>query len=263
MAILDPVFFQAVNLAEVWTRGLWHAFEYGRIVPVDEGSFKGHKRLQFDALIIHVTHPWAEPMIPVDVPPGVPVPTDRPSADEYTTQLMEKSTGDKSNLVYGYGDFVHDQMNWYIKHFKATGHGNNHCYITVGDPESYKAYEDNEEGKRHSPCLRGIDCKIVGGALHCGFIFRSWDFFAGAPNNMFAIEMMKQYMAGEIGVENGELIAQSMGAHLYDYQWESAAAALKKPLPLYLRMALTQDATKELFKFSDKVKAKEGGGWEK
>ena len=32
--------------------------------------------------------------------------------------------------------------------------------------------------------------------------------------------MMKEMMANEIGVEDGELIACSKGMHLYDFHWE-------------------------------------------
>ncbi len=34
--------------------------------------------------------------------------------------------------------------------------------------------------------------------------------------------MMKEYMASEIGVEDGEIIACSKGLHIYDYVWELA-----------------------------------------
>jgi thymidylate synthase len=33
---------------------------------------------------------------------------------------------------------------------------------------------------------------------------------------------MKEYVASEIGVEDGELIALSKGLHLYDYTWDLA-----------------------------------------
>jgi len=33
---------------------------------------------------------------------------------------------------------------------------------------------------------------------------------------------LKEYMAGEIGVSDGELIASSKGLHLYEYSWELA-----------------------------------------
>ena len=39
--------------------------------------------------------------------------------------------------------------------------------------------------------------------------------------------MLKEYMASEIGVEDGELIAISKGMHLYDYSWDLAKACAK------------------------------------
>jgi thymidylate synthase len=33
---------------------------------------------------------------------------------------------------------------------------------------------------------------------------------------------MKEFMASEIGVEDGEIIAVSKGMHLYEYNWEVA-----------------------------------------
>jgi thymidylate synthase len=34
--------------------------------------------------------------------------------------------------------------------------------------------------------------------------------------------MLKEYMAQEIGVADGQIIAASKGVHLYDYVWELA-----------------------------------------
>jgi len=53
---------------------------------------------------------------------------------------------------------------------------------------------------------------------------RTWDLFGGFPANLAAIEMMKQYCAAQIGVENGEIIASSKGLHIYDYVFEIAEA---------------------------------------
>ena len=72
--------------------------------------------------------------------------------------------------------------------------------------------------------MRHIDTRIQDNKLHFFPYFRSWDLFGGFPANLAAIEMMKQYCAAEIGVENGEIIASSKGAHLYDYTFEIAAA---------------------------------------
>jgi hypothetical protein len=40
--------------------------------------------------------------------------------------------------------------------------------------------------------------------------------------NLAAIQMLKEYLAAEIGVGEGEIIAASKGLHLYDYVWELA-----------------------------------------
>ena len=60
--------------------------------------------------------------------------------------------------------------------------------------------------------------------------FRSWDLFGGFPANLGAIELMKQYCANEIGVENGEIIVTSKGLHIYNYVWGIASAIRGKKI---------------------------------
>jgi len=69
--------------------------------------------------------------------------------------------------------------------------------------------------------------------------FRSWDLWAGFPSNLAGIQLLKEYMAKEIGVEDGEMIASSKGMHLYDYCWDLAMARTEEsddpsipPVPL-------------------------------
>jgi len=45
---------------------------------------------------------------------------------------------------------------------------------------------------------------------------------SGFPANLAAIQQLKEYLAGEIGVEDGEMIASSKGLHLYSYCFELA-----------------------------------------
>ncbi len=86
--------------------------------------------------------------------------------------------------------------------------------MTVGGKESISLSDP--------PCLRGIDTRIRDDRLHFIVYFRSWDLWAGFPSNLAAIELLKEYMASEIGVGDGELIAMSKGLHLYQYSWELA-----------------------------------------
>jgi hypothetical protein len=71
-------------------------------------------------------------------------------------------------------------------------------------------------------CLRELDTRIQDGRLHFFPRFRSWDLWGGFPANLAAIQILKEYMASEIGVEDGEIIASSKGLHLYGYAEEIA-----------------------------------------
>jgi len=64
--------------------------------------------------------------------------------------------------------------------------------------------------------------------------------FTFSPN-LAAIEMMKQYCAEEIGVENGEIIASSKGLHIYDYVWEIVEAIRGKTMNDFRKEASLKD----------------------
>jgi len=98
--------------------------------------------------------------------------------------------------------------------YKEDGFGTNQAYMTVGEPESLFL--------KDPPCLRGIDTRVRDNKLHFVVYFRSWDLWNGFPANLGAIQLLKEYMASSIGVEDGEIIAASKGLHLYDYVWELA-----------------------------------------
>ena len=72
------------------------------------------------------------------------------------------------------------------------------------------------------PCLRHIDTRIQDGKLHFYPYFRSWDLWGGFPANLGGIQLLKEYVAAEIGVEDGEIIASSKGLHIYDYSFDLA-----------------------------------------
>jgi thymidylate synthase len=78
------------------------------------------------------------------------------------------------------------------------------------------------------PCLRIIDTRVRYGKLHFILYFRSWDLWGGFPSNLGGLQLVKQYMAEEIGVDDGEIIAVSKGLHLYDYAWDLAKLRTNK-----------------------------------
>jgi len=67
------------------------------------------------------------------------------------------------------------------------------------------------------PCLRFIDTRIQDKELSFIVYFRSWDLWGGLPANLPAIQELKSYMAGEIGVNDGDMIVGSKGLHVYGY----------------------------------------------
>ncbi|MFC1994405.1 thymidylate synthase, partial [Chloroflexota bacterium] len=115
---------------------------------------------------------------------------------------------------YTYGEDLESQIPEIIRMYQADGHNTNQGFMAVGSRESIKLPDP--------PCLRGIDTRVMDGKLHFILYFRSWDLWAGFPSNLAGIQMLKEYVANEIGVEDGELIALSKGLHLYDYTWDLA-----------------------------------------
>jgi thymidylate synthase len=112
------------------------------------------------------------------------------------------------------------QVEMIIHTYKNFGHRNNQMVLQVAQPTDILLQDP--------PCLRLIDTRIQDGALHFFPEFRSWDLWGGFPANLAAIELLKQYMAQEIGVKSGMIIARSKGLHIYNYVWELAELVANK-----------------------------------
>jgi thymidylate synthase len=107
-----------------------------------------------------------------------------------------------------------NQIEEVIKIYQTQGPGTNQATMEIGMPSDIKLNDP--------PCLRIIDTRLRYGKLHFILYFRSWDLWGGFPANLGGLQLVKNYMAEEIGVEDGEIIALSKGLHLYDYSWELA-----------------------------------------
>ncbi|MBF0550797.1 MAG: thymidylate synthase [Deltaproteobacteria bacterium] len=210
---MELITITARDLPDAWFQCVYAILDKGHEYVIDRGSFEGQKRLEFDYITIQITHPGVRPLIP-DIPPslGIPNPVAEGYVECYLPYLM---TAQKSpNEDYTYGQYLEPQIEEVIKMYRQTGHGTNQAYMTVGDPQAIFLTDP--------PCLRGIDTRIRDNRLHFIIYFRSWDLWNGFPANLAAIQMMKEYMAQQIGVDDGEIIAASKGLHLYDYTWELA-----------------------------------------
>jgi thymidylate synthase len=206
-------FVQARDLPDAWFQCVYQILERGRTYTIDRGSFKGQKRLEFDYVTVKIKFPGTRPLLP-DIPPSLGIPN--PVADDYLDQYLPylMTSAKKEGEDYTYGEYLEPQIKEVIRMYREDGHGTNQAYMTVGDSKTIYL--------KDPPCLRGIDTRIKDKRLHFIVYFRSWDLWNGFPANLGAIQLLKEYMAESIGVEDGEIIAASKGLHLYDYIWELA-----------------------------------------
>ena len=206
----------ARDLSEAWFLCLCKTLTEGHEHNIDRGSYAGQQRKELDFVVVQVRHPGTRPLIP-DVPQGVPAPTTMEYIENYLPYLMtaHKAAGEQ----YTYGQYLEKQITEVIEMYKEDGYNTNQAFMAVGDSQSIFLSDP--------PCLRGIDTRIRDNRLHFIVYFRSWDLWAGFPSNLAAMQLLKEYMAGEIGVDDGEIIASSKGLHLYEYAWEQAVNAAR------------------------------------
>lgn len=211
--MIKTISITARDIPDAWFQCVYEIIENGYQYIIERGSFEGQKRLEFDYITVQIKYPGVRPLIP-DIPPalGIPNPVAEGYIENYLPYLMTSEK--KPNEDYTYGQYLEPQIAEVIRMYKTDGFGTNQAYMTVGNPEALFL--------KDPPCLRGIDTRIRYGKLHFIIYFRSWDLWNGFPANLGAIQLLKEYMADEIGVEDGEIIAASKGLHLYDYIWELA-----------------------------------------
>jgi len=238
---LEPVYIDAFDLDDAWFQCLSEIIDHGHVYTITKGSYEGQRRLEFDFATIRVKKP-SHQIIPI-IPEGmsIPVPTDMNYIQGYLSYLL---TGAKTETEdYTYGERLVDpkvkikqiidgkemvkemplnvnQIEEVIKLYKTKGHGTNQATMEIGMPSDIKLIDP--------PCLRIIDTRIRYGKLHFILYFRSWDLWGGFPSNLGGLQLVKQYMADEIGVGDGEIVAVSKGLHLYDYAWDLAKMRTNK-----------------------------------
>lgn len=245
---LEQVFIDAFDLDDAWFQCLSEILEHGHVYTITRGSYEGQKRLEFDFVTVRVKKP-AHQLIPI-IPEGmsIPAPTDMEYIHGYLNYLL---TGVKTETEdYTYGERLVEpkvkvkesvdgkemlkemplnvnQVEEVIKIYKEKGFGTNQAIMEIGMPSDIKLTDP--------PCLRLIDTRARYGKLHFILYFRSWDLWGGFPSNLGGLELVKQYIAEEIGVSDGEIIAVSKGLHLYDYAWDLAKLRTNKPNPYALQ----------------------------
>ena len=249
----------ARDLPDLWFQAVHDILDKGSRFTIDRGSYAGQTRLEYDYFMGHVKYPGTLPLIP-DIPPscGIPNPVEEAyifGGEGYKRSYVEYlMTGHKEpgeSYTYGErltrvpvsgdklrwwkeknrdiiderdvdgkvvfeenGSVYLNQIEWIIDTYKRFGSRNNQMVLQVAHPSDVTLVDP--------PCLRSIDTRIQDENLHFMVYFRSWDLWGGMPANLAGIQNLKEYMAGEIGVKDGEMIVESKGLHLYGYAEELA-----------------------------------------
>ncbi|MBP1730062.1 MAG: thymidylate synthase [Deltaproteobacteria bacterium] len=233
---MKPTYIEARDIPDAWFQCVYRIMDEEGVheYAVDRGSFEGVKRREFDVVMIHIKYPGARPLIPdVPVELGIPAPTSMDYVEEYLQYLMTDAK--KENEIYTYGERLTNPkvlfegrefslgvnpLQEVIKMYKQNKHGTNQAVMEVGMPQDI-LLED-------PPCLRLIDTRVMDNKLNFVVYFRSWDLWAGFPSNLAAMQLLKEYMCHEIGLDDGSITAVSKGLHLYEYSFALALKRLRR-----------------------------------
>jgi thymidylate synthase len=213
---LNISIIEARDLSEAWFLSLCKVLDEGYDYKIERGSYEGQMRKQLELVLVQIHYPETRPLIP-DVPQGVPPPSTIDYVESYLPYLMTAHR--KDGEQYTYGQYLEKQIAEVIRMYREDGYNTNQAFMAVGDDRSI--YLDDP------PCLRMIDTRVLDDKLSFIAYFRSWDLWAGFPSNLAAMQLLKEYMASEIGVKDGDLVAISKGLHLYEYSWELAKAVVR------------------------------------
>ncbi len=244
----------ARDLPDLWFQAVHDILDHGRRFTIDRGSYAGQTRLEYDYFTGHIKFPGSQPLLP-DIPAscGIPNPVEegyiyggqgyersyieylmtghKEPGESYTygermtrvplrgdklnwwkadqTEIIDQRAVDGKIVFEEDGQLYINQIEWIIDTYKRFGERNNQMVLQVAHPSDCTLLDP--------PCLRSIDTRIQEDALHFFVYFRSWDLWGGLPANLAGIQNLKQYMADEIGVQDGQMIVESKGLHLYGY----------------------------------------------
>lgn len=236
---IKPFYVEAKTLSDLWFQAVYNILEYGERFKIDRGSFAGRNRLEFFYFTGFIERPGDEPRLPV-IPEGVNIdpPVTEAYINTYYPYILSSDIAPGEAYTYGnrllaapiYDPVVPDgvkifsseqfvtkflnQVEYVIDSYKKHGPRNNQLVLQIARPSDLILDDP--------PCLRHIDTRVQDGKLHFFPYFRSWDLWSGLPANLAALQVLKEYMATQIGVEDGTMTVSSKGLHLYDFTEELA-----------------------------------------
>lgn len=213
MIIEKANFVEGARIEDAWRDVMWLCIKKGYDFVVKGGSYVGQIRKQLPFVTIRITEPRKRPLSPI-MPPGLPPPTTDEKIEKYFLEyLMEDEL--QENEQYTYGSYIKPQLPRIIELLLKFGGNTNQACIAIGDRDSVNLSDP--------PCLRVVSFKAVNSRLNMTVFFRSWDLFAGLPENLGGLQMVKEYVLAnldELELVDGDLIAYSDGLHIYEQYFD-------------------------------------------
>jgi len=199
---------KAYSIADAWREVMVLAIQNGNDYVVERGSCNGQIRKQLPYVQIVIDHPEHRPLSPI-MPPGIPGPTDEDKISSYFARYI-MSDELAENEVYTYGQFITKQIDRIIELLNSSRGNTNQATIAIGDVST--TFLDDP------PCLRTVSFKVIDGKLDMSVYFRSWDLYAGLPENLGGLQLLKEYVISNLTFpcEPGRTIAFSDGLHIYE-----------------------------------------------
>lgn len=193
---------KARNLPEAWFKVNKEILESGVEYKVGRGSEKSlTKKI---AVALEVTNPEERPLVDRKAPVS--------DLNRYTLENL--FIKDERSYEYTYGSRLrkdYDQVERVIEKFKEEPKDRQNIMITRR-PEDL----DNE----NPPCLTIVDLEILDNKLVNYSYWRSWDAYAGLPSNLGGLQLLMEFMAKEMGIDTGKMVAFSKNLHLYERQFD-------------------------------------------
>lgn len=130
--------------------------------------------------------------------------------DVYTDNLLN---GSDSVFEYDYHDrlcnyFDVDQVQYIIDKLKAQPHSRRAQGITWNPPTDTKI--------KDCPCLQLVQCAVRNNKLEMRVVFRSNDMLLAFGANAYALTMLQQKIAAELGLEVGTYTHIALIPHVYN-----------------------------------------------
>ena len=201
-------FIRATTIGDAWREVMWLCVRAGWDFLVKQGSYVGQIRKQLQHVTIVIDKPGQRPLSPI-MPPGIEGSTNDEKIDDYFARYI-MSTEVAENETYTYGVFIMHQVAHIINLLNNAKGNTNQACIAIGNEHTTFLGDP--------PCLRLVSFKVVEGKLDMTVFFRSWDLYAGLPENLGGLQLLKEHVLGELTFpcQDGAIIAYSDGLHIYE-----------------------------------------------